>query len=282
MNIRELNGSNTSGALSAAAKGNGMRDYVVWNPGARLPSPKTVGFVNNQNLHADRDYDMIIVSPSLFTEHAERLAELHRTSEDSLKVKTVTPEQIYNEFSSGSADPGGIRRYFKMLYDTGNKSGRPLRYAILMGRTTVDNRRLSVSAPNYPTLPSWMPIEPRASLSDNDGYCTDDITAMLGDGSGANPGSDKLSIAIGRIPVVNVTEAQNIVDKAIQYAEGARKTAWKHRFMFLADNKDNGRHLQQSEKMIEGCLSTDRQQHIIRKVYMDAYELQGNIIPGAR
>lgn len=282
MNIRELNGTSSSGTLSAAVRGTGNREFVVWNPGARLPSPKAAGFVNNQNLHGDRGYDMVIVSPSAFIEQAERLADLHRLSEDSLKVKTVTPEQIYNEFSSGAADPGGIRRYFKMLYDTGSENGRPLRYAILMGRTTVDNRGLSVSAPNYPTLPSWMPSEPRASLSDNDGYCSDDLTAMLADGSGANPAVDKLSIALGRIPVVNITEARNIVDKAIQYAEGARKTAWKHRFMFLADDQDNGRHLQQTETMIEGCLSTERQQHIIRKVYMDAYELQGNIIPGAR
>ena len=95
-----------------------------------------------------------------------------------------------------------------------------------------------------------MPAEARASLSDNDGYCSDDITAMLADNSGATPANDKLSIAIGRIPVVNVAEAQNIVDKAIQYAEGSRKTAWKHRFMFLADDQDNGRHLQQSEAMM--------------------------------
>ena len=110
-----------------------------------------------------------------------------------------------------------------MLYDTGSESGHALRYAILMARTTVDNRGLSLSAPSYPTIPSWMPAEARASLSDNDGYCSDDITAMLADNSGATPANDKLSIAIGRIPVVNVAEAQNIVDKAIQYAEGSRK-----------------------------------------------------------
>ncbi len=282
MNIYELHGTITSGTLSAALTGRGERDLVVWNPSARFPSPKAVGYVTNQNLHGDRGYDMVIVSPSAFIEQAERLAELHRQSDDSLKVKTVTPEQIYNEFSSGAVDPGGIRRYLKMLYDTGSESGHALRYAILMARTTVDNRGLSLSAPSYPTIPSWMPAEARASLSDNDGYCSDDITAMLADNSGATPANDKLSIAIGRIPVVNVAEAQNIVDKAIQYAEGSRKTAWKHRFMFLADDQDNGRHLQQSEAMIDGCTSIDLQQHMIRKVYMDAYELQGNTIPGAR
>ena len=107
-------------------------------------------------------------------------------------------------------------------------------------RTTTDNRRLSAGSPDFPTIPSWMPREYRASVSDNEGYCSDDITAMLEDGSGASLSYDRLSIAIGRIPVTSVSEADEVVAKAVQYAEGARKTAWKHRFLYLADDEDGG------------------------------------------
>lgn len=262
---------------------NTMREFVAWNPNATLEEPVAVGFVPTQNLHGDSNYDMVIVAPNLFTEQAQRLANLHTKSADSLIVKVVTPEEIYNEFSSGSQDPGAIRRYFKMLYDKGKAGdGRILRFAILMGRTTIDNRGLSPGAPNYPTIPSWMPTATRASLSDNEGYCTDDVTAMLDDASGSALRNDKLSIAIGRIPVVSESEAREIVDKAYQYVQNSRKTAWKHRFMFLADDQDNSVHMKQSESMISYFETTPRQQHLVRKVYLDSYPFEGATYPEAR
>ena len=281
--ILNMNKSVASGTATWDAYYSKSRDYVAWNPGANIPAPRAVGFVSPQNLHANRDLDMVIVTPAAFVEQARRLADHHRTGADSLTVAVVTSDQIYNEFSSGTPDPGAFRRYFKMLYDRGNAGdGRPLRYAVLLGRTSIDNRGLSAVAPTYPTLPSWMPRAESASLSDNDGYCTDDITAMLADGSGADLRRDKLSIAIGRMPVVSEEEAKTVVDKTLQYAEGARKTAWKHRFMFLADDQDNGVHLQQTEAMIEALSATERQQHFLRKVYMDAYPFVGTSFPEAR
>lgn len=280
-NVKILNGRLADGTLTASTGGN--REYAIWNQDASLPSPAPVGFVSAQNLHADSDYDMIIVAPYAFRQQAERLAEMHRTSADTLRVKVVQPEQIYNEFSSGASDPGAFRRYFKMLYDrSGAGIGRRLRYAILMGRTSVDIRGLSIQAPSYPVIPAWFPPQQRASLNESDGFCTDDVTAMLEDGSGANLGNARLSIAIGRIPVVSADEATRIVDKAIQYARGARKTAWKHRFLFLADDENKGDHLTQTEAMINACVSTGRQQHMIRKVYVDAYPLVNSAAPGAR
>ncbi|MCM1067409.1 MAG: type IX secretion system sortase PorU [Muribaculaceae bacterium] len=259
------------------------RTFVAWSSNATLPVPRAEGFVAAQNLHADRDYDMVIVSPQAFIEQAERLAALHRDSSDSLRVKVVRPEVIYNEFSSGTTDAGAFRRYFKMLRDRGlEEGGRPLRYAIMMGRTSLDNRGLCATTSSIPTVPMWMTRGVRASLSDNDGYCTDDITAMLDDGSGASFGTDRLSIAIGRIPILSAAEAKDVVDKAHQYAESAKKSAWKHRYMFLADDQDNGIHLRQSESLIAQFETSDRQQHLVRKVYMDAYPFVGSNYPEAR
>lgn len=284
-NVKAVNVSLTGDKASWTANfsGSGKRRYVAWNRGSSLPAPKAAWSVTNQNLHGDSDLDMVIVAPAAFVAQARRLADLHATSSDSLKVKVVDIEHIYNEFSSGTPDPGAMRRYFKMLYDRGNNGvGRPLRYATLMGRTTIDNRGLGMSAPSYPTIPSWMPSAETASLSDNDGYCTDDITAMLDDGSGTAIARDKLSIAIGRIPVVSESEAQSVVDKLVQYDRNARKSAWKHRFMFLADDQDNGVHLRQTEQMVTNIVNTEGQQHLLRKVYMDAYKFVGSNFPEAR
>ena len=96
------------------------RRYAARVSGASLPEPKVAGTVPTQNIHALTDLDMVIVAPSAYSTEAMRLADMHVGSSDSLLVAVVTPEEIYNEFSSGAVDPGAIRRFFKMLYDRGN------------------------------------------------------------------------------------------------------------------------------------------------------------------
>lgn len=278
-NIRRVSGSLSDRTLTVSARAG---EYAIMNPGASLPAPTAEGYIANQNLHADSDFDMVIVAPRQFRQQAERLAAFHRSSDDALNVKVVTPEQVYNEFSSGTTDAGAFRRYFKMLYDRDAGSDHRLKYAILMGRTSLDIRRLTRNAPSYPVIPSWMPADQRASCSDNEGYCTDDITAMLGDDSGSSLGRDKLSIAIGRIPVTSADEAKSQVDKTLQYAAGAKKSAWKHRFLFIADDENKGDHLNQSEAMIRGFQAADKQQHMVRKVYIDTYPLIGGTVVEAR
>ena len=79
-------------------------------------------FVDSQNLHADESVDMVIFSPADYMRHAENIAEIHRNSADSLRVRVLDVTDVYNEFSSGAADVSGLRRYLKMLYD---RRGRP-------------------------------------------------------------------------------------------------------------------------------------------------------------
>lgn len=277
LNIKAVKGSADNGAYNWSLAKVGMRDFAAFTDVAKIPTPKVVATVSNQNLHALRDLDMVIVSPAQFREQAMRLADFHAKSPDKLSVTVVTPDEIYNEFSSGTTDIGGIRRFFKMLYDRGG-----LRYAILFGRTTLDNRGLTAYAPSYPTLPSWMPRGAASSLSDNTGYCSDDITAMLEDGSGSRMGSDKLSIAIGRMPVTSVREARDVVDKTIDYANKSKKTAWKHRFLFLADDEDGSIHLKQTETMLKQYDVSGGSIMLPRKVYIDAYDYVGSTYPEAR
>jgi len=279
--IKLVRAVDLDGNLRWGMPGRQSRTFAVWKNASSLAEPKYAGLVANQNLHADSGFDMVIVSPEEFRSSAERLAAYHRTSPDSLAVKVVSPEEIYNEFSSGVVDPGAFRRYFKMLYDRGLVSARPLRYALLMGRITLDNRGLTSTAPSYPTLPAWMTSSETSSLSDNAGYCTDDITAMLEDGSGVAIGRDKLSIAIGRVPVTDEREAAAVVDKFLEYARNQQRTAWKHRFLFLADDQDGNEHLKQTEDFISN-MTDDDCNLLVRKVYMDAYPFVGDCFPEAR
>lgn len=256
------------------------REYALWRRDARLPAPAYEGVVNSPNLHSLTDLDMVIITPAAYATEARRLAELHTA--DSLHVAVVTDTDIYDEFSGGSPQPAGIRNFLKMLYDRGNITGRPLRYALLFARMSVDNRRLVAETGKYPVIPGWAPLAVRASLSDNEGYITDDFIAMLTDGSGGNLGSDPLCVAVGRIPAMSLTAARNVVDKTLEYARSSRRSLWKMRAMFLADNGDNAVHTNQSESMIAAFQQMDGNPFLVNKIYLDAYTLSGGVYPQAR
>ncbi|MBO5267584.1 MAG: type IX secretion system sortase PorU [Muribaculaceae bacterium] len=274
-----------SGRMAWSVSRSGTRAYAAWRPGASLPQPVYEGTVAAQNLHqpAVDAPDMLILSAPAYRQQAQRIADLH-ARHDSLRVSIVDPALIYNEFSSGSPDVSGIRKYLKMMYDRGNEAGRPLRYVLLMGRTTLDHRMILESSRRLSagTVPWWLSGNARLAMSDNDGYGTDDFIAMLADGSGRDHGLDDLCVAVGRIPLLSASEGDELIDKLEQYITKSKKTGWKNRLIVLADDEDNGVHLQQAERMTGYMLDTEGQQHIISKIYIDAYDRIGGTYPEAR
>lgn len=284
LDIKAVTPSATSAdRLDWEAAAYGRTFYAAFRDGASIPAPKFVEAMENQNLHGDDSPDMIIVAPSAYLTQARRLADLHANSEDSLTVAVVDVDKIYNEFSAGRAEAAGLRNYFKMLYDRGQAGqGKPLRFALIFARMTYDNRHLVAAAGSYPTIPGWTPRPLRSSLSDNEGYFTDDFYAMLDDNAATVMRTDKLRLAIGRIPATDVSEAQNIVDKAIEYTNSARRTSWKQRVIMLADDGDRGVHLRQSETMASGYVDRPGVPLQVNKVYLDAYTRSGGIYAEAR
>lgn len=284
--IMVLDAGASGGGMQWSTPYNGLREYAAWKPDATLPEPVEFRNVSPQNLHAPREIypQMVIVAPAAYRSASERLAALH--AEDGLVVEIADPEQIYNEFSSGAPDPSGIRRYLKMLYDRSLEASpdNPLQYVLLFTRPTFDPRHLTnyMSSAGYPTIPSWMPRDVKSSLSDTEGFTTDDFIAMLEDGSGSRLGYDYLSIAVGRVPVTSAAQASSAVDKFTEYKKKARTGLWRHRYLFTADDEDNGIHLQQTESQIKGITSVENNQHFLRKIYLDSYERSGKQYPAAR
>lgn len=260
----------------------GNRTYVAWSSTASLPSPQYVETVPNQNLHdPSLSPDMVIFTPSEWAAQAQRLADFHAESEDNLNVLVVKMDEVYNEFSSGTRDVSSIRKLLKMFYDRGNASGHPLRFALLFGRPTFDNRLLTpeMRSLNHPTMPSWQTEE---SLSEIDSFTTDDFFAFLEDASGVKFGSDKLSIAVGRVPARSVTEARNFVDKVIEYSTSSPKGNWKNHVVIVADDGDNGVHMLQANKMYNRFTSNASGRHMsYSKIYVDAFQEIGGFCQGA-
>jgi len=266
--------------------GTGVREYAAWEPDGSFPQPTLVETVNPQNIHAKPTPDMVIFTPTLWRNQAERLAQLHRDDPvEPLEVLVLTDKQVYNEFSSGSPDAQAFRKALKMFYDRGlspDGSSSKLRYALFFGRVTFDPRLITgnVKALGYPMLPAWFTD---SGLSDNDSYTTDDLFAFLDDDSGVNFGRDRLRIAVGRIPVVSEKEAKMAVDKINYYMTRMPAGDWKNNVLVFADDQDNGTHMNDAETMVKFMSASDAGGDVfLQKVYSDEFELINNEYPEAR
>lgn len=254
------------------------RRYAVWSESDAMPAPKRVENVRNQNLHGIAEVpDMVIIAPDAYLPAANALAALHRDyAPDPLKVEVVALNRILNEFGSGAFDPGALRRFLKMLYDRG-----ALRYALMIGKGTCDNRALTavgrgVRAP----MPLWVS---EASLSESTSYSSDDYFAFLEDDSGMRPGRENLCIAVGRIPATTADEANIAVSKIKQYLYSMPRDGWVNRMTVLADDENEGVHMDQAERLLANLARTaSGSKIIVNKVYCDAFRRMNSTYPKAK
>lgn len=283
LNICTINTIPSEAGLSWTNTYSGDRNYAAWTPGAQLPEPKYVGAVINQNLHSpDSQPDMVIFTVSDWAGEANRLAEMHRKGSRKLSVDVVVQDEVFNEFSSGVPDVNAFRHYLKMVYDRGKAAEKPLRYALMFGRATFDNRLLSpeMSAAKEPYMPTWQSDE---SLSVYSSYSSDDPIAMLDDNSGSNLATSTISIALGRAPIHSLTNAKTFVDKAIAYTKNTYATDWKNQVVMMADNGDLGVFMKDSERQYNNFLSTESGANMFyTKVYIDAFDVVGGSCIGGR
>lgn len=257
--------------------------YAVWSETDAMPTPKRVGEVRPQNLHGMTEVpDMVIITPDVYLNASNTVANLHRNSKtDPLKVEVVSLDRILNEFGSGAFDPGAVRRFLKMLYDRGEAAGTPLRYALMMGKGTCDNRRLTaVGRALRSPMPLWVS---EASLNESSSYSSDDYFALLSDNDGTRPGRETLNIAVGRIPATTADEAKIAADKIRQYMHSMPMDGWRTRLTVLADDENQGQHMTQSEKMLSNLEATSSgSRFVINKVYCDAFPRKNSTYPRAK
>ena len=246
---------------------------VAVNVKGSFPEPAKVGGVENQNLHGLESADMVIVVPASgkLTAAAERLAAAHRTV-DSLSVAVVRADMIYNEFSSGTPDATAIRRFMKMLYDRNGSSSAP-RYLLLMGSGAWDNRmHVSDWAGQNPD-DYLLCYESYESLSHTTSYVMEDYYGLLDDSEGRSLLTEKVDVGVGRLPVVNASQAREKVDRIIEYMSGTYAGAWCNKILVLGDDGDNNTHMVDADK-VAGIYSNVNPAIDVRKIYWDAYQME--------
>ena len=229
--------------------------------------PQFFGQIQNQNLHSLSQADFIIVSHPDFLSQAQRLANFHIDT-DNISVVVATTDQVYNEFSSGSQDPVAIRDFVKMFYDK-NISNFP-KNLLLFGDASYDYKNITNSNSNFvPTFQSYRSDNIKLS------YCTDDFFGMLDDFEGSSNSivSDLIDIGIGRLTVVNNIEAENVVNKIINYSNNSFGD-WKNKVCFISDDVDEA--WEESLLIHADALATKVDTNYnwinVDKIYSDAFQ----------
>ena len=277
-------------------------DYISMTSTAVLPPPNLtsgqfptaeyVYGITNQNHHADPIADMVIIIPTTQKQrqHAERLADYHRTH-DGLTVNIVPADEIFNEFSSGTPDATAYRRYMKMLYDRAATPDEAPKYLLLFGDGAWDNRMLTADWARLSPDDFLLCFESENSLNDVSCFVSDDFFCMLDDeeeiqvGGNYNNCTGKPDVAVGRLPVRNDAEAKLLVDKIIEYGENPNPGVWQNTVVVMGDDGNNNAHMIDADNVAK-VISATRPALDVKKIMWDAYKLEksstGNTFPDAR
>lgn len=277
-----MNGSNAEWKLSSEI----TREFIAFaNTGYLTPQP--FGRVENQNLHALQDIDLIIVAAPLHLESANELAEIHSSMGTSVVV--CTQMQIFNEFSSGNPDVTAIRMLMKMLYDraSGDETRMPQNLLLFGDGDYGNNKGLaSFTGANVIVFESDESFSPAVS------YVSDDYYVFLSDDDDAS-NTNLLDMGVGRIPASDIGEGNSYVDKVRVYiSENTAPSGgascigdevqstygpWRNILTFISDDQDgSGKateqvHLNDADEL-SNLMKIHHPEYDIVKIYMDAYK----------
>lgn len=238
-----------------------LRKFIAF-PASQLKQPLRTVEVRTQNLHSLATADMIIVTHPLFLDHAQRLADIH-LEDDGTSSVIVTPEQIYNEFSGGIPDAVAIRNFIKMIRERGRNNGYPLRYLLLFGDGSYENK--TPPPLNSSFIPTWQSVNSNTGVLS---FTSDDFYGLLDDGEGEADGW--LDIGIGRLPASDTTSAGVMVRKISSYLRGSNQGSWRNIMCLVADDEDSNLHMFDAEGLAETASET-APPLTVEKIYLDAF-----------
>jgi hypothetical protein len=225
-------------------------------------TPINPASVDNSNIHGFQDgAKFIIITSKDFMDQALRLKSF-KENHPKLNISTYVADvnQVFNEFSGGMKDVGGIRNFLKYAFD--NWTVKP-EYVLLFGDGTYDYKNIEGLGNNY-----IIPYETENIVSLIDSYPMDDFYAEVS-------GNDiRIDMGIGRINANSLADARIAVDKIISYETDNSKGTWQNLITMVADdqwtsvNNEGNYHVDQSETLATYHIPVSFD---INKIYLGEY-----------
>ena len=234
-------------------------------------------FKNSQGQFQDIDY--VIITPAFLATQAEKLANFHRTY-SNLNVKVIQLENIYQEFSSGKQDIAAIRNCIKYIYDNASAPEKRVKYVNLFGDASYDYKN------RIPNNTNIVPIY-HALTSNTTGeaaFASDDFFGLMDSEEGNITNFfGGIDIAVGRMINDNTTQADEMVNKVIEYHDEKSYGSWRNNCVMVSDDSDKSSDpsLQRRQNILADKITSEKPFLNVNKIFLDSY-LQEASAGGAR
>lgn len=234
-------------------------------------------FLNNSGVFEDIDY--LIITPNFLKNQAENLANFHRQY-SGMSVRVVAIETIYQEFGSGKQDVAAIRNFIRYVYQNASNSSKRVKYVNLFGDASYDYKsRVSNNSNIVPIFHGFNPgageVNNTSNMSLVSTFMSDDFYGLMDDGEGMMlPNEpDGIDIAVGRMLVNNVQEANEMINKIIEYHAEDSYGRWRNTYTIYSDDADTSgdAQLQVYIDDISNVLVAQKPFVNVKKIHTDAY-----------
>ena len=271
--VTTIQNESTTTNFSFKANGGDLKEYIVLNQND-FYTPRAIANskVVNQNIHAIKDINYLLITTDEFAQQAQRLADYH-IQNSGLTAQVVMLDEIYNEFSSGSKDITGIRDFIKHVYELNTTDDDKLKYVCFFGDASYDYKdRITGNNNIVPVYQSDQSFNLAFS------YVTDDFFGMLEDNEGTMSPSHSLDVATGRIPVSTQEQASDVVDKILNYYTTVALGDWRNTVTFVADDivANSDITIQPGLERIADNIKNNKPVFNVNKIYADSFVQQNS------
>ena len=224
-------------------------------------------FKNAQNQFQDIDY--VIITPALLATQAEKLANFHR-SYSNLNVKVIQLEYIYQEFSSGKQDIAAIRNCIKYIYDNASTSEKRIKYVNLFGDASYDYKNRISNNTNM--VPIYHALN--SNTTGESTFASDDFFGLMDTGEGNITNFfGGIDIAVGRMINDNTSQADEMVNKVIEYHDEKSYGSWRNNYVMVSDDSDKSSDasLQNRQNILADKITSEKPFLNVNKIFLDSY-----------
>ncbi|MRX66701.1 Peptidase family C25 [Flavobacterium resistens] len=292
-NVSKIENSNQATFSFKASLGE-IRKYIAIDASDYFtPLKESQSKVANQNLkgtlfrnaqNSIQDIDYVIISPKSLASQAEKLAAFRRTY-SNLNVKVITLEDIYQEFSSGKQDIAAIRNCIRYIYENASSPDKRIKYVNLFGDASYDYKdRISNNTNIVPIYHSLI-----SSTTGEASFASDDFYGLMdADEGNITNFFGGIDIATGRMLVSDNTQANEMVNKVLEYHDTKSYGNWRNNFVLVSDDADQSSDasLQSRQNALADVIATQKPFFNIDKIILDSYTQEasagGSRYPKAR
>jgi hypothetical protein len=217
----------------------GSMEYVGAHEDSLLKPVNIYGITPPEDLSSTaNEAELLIISPREFVDLLDQYVDYKESKQISTRL--VVLEDIYTHFNYGEVSTQAIKDF--ILHATQHWTPVSVRYILLVGDGSWDPKGLLKSPPSIFPVPIVYTSHWGATSSDN-WYVDFD-------------GNDNLpDIAIGRWPVTDAADLEEVIEKNMQYDTVTESDPWKGRIIMAGGN---GMYFRQtSETLIERFVSRD-------------------------